>query len=152
MTAPHNIEAERRVLGTLLAFYTPDALKAVQATGLKPGDFYWEQHAVVYAAIVTVGERDGYADALTVHRHLASDEDMTVWLQGLVSYADANGYLACARIVHEDATWRQWRHDTLDALDAIHERDETAFWNAVRRLRVDQTTGALKVIDGDRAA
>jgi replicative DNA helicase len=152
VTAPHNVEAERRVLGTLLAFYTPDALTAVQATGLKAWDFYWEQHRVVYETIVAVGERDGYADVLTVHRHLASDEDMMVWLEGLVSYADANGYLAGARIVHEDGTWRRWLDATLDAVDAIHERDEDAFWNAVGRLRADQPAGALKVIDGDRAA
>lgn len=49
-TAPHNTEAERRLLGALLV--QPDRLTHTRDTSLEPGDFYTPEHARIYTAIL----------------------------------------------------------------------------------------------------
>lgn len=58
---PHNAEAERAVLGSLLI--DPDALYEVQDTGLDASDFFVERHALIYRAICDTA-RSGPMDYL----------------------------------------------------------------------------------------
>lgn len=159
---PICIDAERRVLGTLLVFFTPTMLASVRAAGVRPDDFYWRQHEAVYRAIIALDAKDGFVDALTVSRFLAGQRHARSgnWfvrvggearLAELGAYADANGYMVGARIVAEDGRWRRWLDATHEALEAIYDRDEDAFWTAVGRVRED-ASGALRVIDGGEAA
>lgn len=69
-TLPHNLEAERAVLGAVL-IYNDLYLKAARAIQ-SPHDFYRRAHAVIWESIVTLLERPhGKADIVTVKDHLA---------------------------------------------------------------------------------
>ncbi len=61
--APHNIEAEEAVLGSLLI--DPDAIFKV-ASFLRPDDFYREKNGWIYAAILDLHERREPADFVTL--------------------------------------------------------------------------------------
>jgi replicative DNA helicase len=65
--APHSVEAEEAVLGSILI--NPDALVDV-AGFLKPSDFYILRNGYVYEAIVIVHERGDAVDNLTVIQEL----------------------------------------------------------------------------------
>lgn len=61
--APHNVEAEEAVLGSLLI--DPDAIFRV-ASFLRPDDFYREKNGWIYAAILDLHERREPADFVTL--------------------------------------------------------------------------------------
>src|SRR5690606_19122255 len=60
---PHNLDAERAVLGSLLI--DRDAIIKV-APILEPADFYDRRHATLYRAIVTLYHRRTPADLITL--------------------------------------------------------------------------------------
>lgn len=69
LAPPHNLEAERSVLGAiLLSDVTLYGL--VIEDGLRPEDFYREQHATVFAAMLDLYERSEPVDTLTVTEQL----------------------------------------------------------------------------------
>jgi len=65
--APHSIEAEEAVLGSLLI--DPDAILRV-ASFLKPQDFYREKNGWIYGAILDLHERREPADFVTLCEEL----------------------------------------------------------------------------------
>jgi len=66
---PHNLEAERMLLGTLLTFpYQTDAVFVL----LRSEDFYKPQHAAVYAAILQQREHGNPVDAVSMVAALES--------------------------------------------------------------------------------
>lgn len=158
---PVTLDAERRLLGTLLAFYTPPAVENVRGTGLKPGDFYWRSHEIVYRAVVAVHEAGEHVDPVTVNAFLAARANPRggTWLDAaggparteyLAAFADANAYVTCARIVAEDARWRRWQRCLWAAGEAVAAKDDGAFWAAISHVRDDVLPGSgLRVIDGD---
>lgn len=60
---PHNVEAERAVLGALLI--DPDAYYRV-STFLRPNDFYMTRHAWMYEAMLALHERGEAVDYVTL--------------------------------------------------------------------------------------
>lgn len=64
---PHNIEAERGVLGSLII--DPEALDQI-ADKLTPDDFYRESHRAIYQAILTITARHEEADYITIQDEL----------------------------------------------------------------------------------
>ncbi len=66
---PHNLEAEQSVLGAiLLSDRTMHAL--VIEEGLRPDDFYREQHGAIYRAMLELYDASEPVDVLTVSEHL----------------------------------------------------------------------------------
>jgi replicative DNA helicase len=163
LAPPQNLDAERRVLGSLIVFYSPPLTEKVKATGLKPGDFYYRRHEVVYRAVLALTLTGSHVDPMTVTAFLARQRrDEGSWLdvaggEGYVEYlacfADANGVVDCARFLAEDGRWRRWLAAMHGAIEAAHVRDEEAFWEAVGRVRCDVLPGeSLRVIDGEGEA
>lgn len=162
-SVPVTLDAERKVLGTLLVFYTRAALDAVEATGLKPADFYWRQHEAVYRSVLALHRADEWVDTLTVTRFLAAqphDSTGGTWLEAvggparveyLAAFADANAFMTCARIVAEDGRWRRWLNALHSAHDAIESRDEEGFWAAIGSVREDVLPRSLRVVEGEAA-
>ena len=64
---PHDLEAERAVLGSILI--DRDAVNAVRDL-LEPGDFYAEKHSQIYGAAVALADRGEPIDVLTLHAQL----------------------------------------------------------------------------------
>jgi replicative DNA helicase len=66
---PHNLEAEESVLGAIL-ISDRSMYALVIEEGLRPEDFYRDQHRAVYAAMLELYEQSRPIDALTVVEHL----------------------------------------------------------------------------------
>ena len=165
MTA--NLEAERELLGTLLAFYKPGLIPVAQAAGLAPSDFYWTAHAAIYKAILRLHARDDHVDTLTVTRFLLEQPhpDAGTWLdhvggpaqvEFLACFAEGNGYRERCAIVHQDAEARRSLQAAHEALDAAHDRDWEAYWEAWQRMEPgwlrERFESKLRVIEGGKAA
>lgn len=163
VSPPVNLEAEQRVLGTLLVFYKPQLVHVVQAAGVKWMDFYREQHRIIYRAIVRMHSDGEFVDDVTVARFLECQRHQTrgTWLEAaggrgtlelLQCGACVNGLREYALIVAEDGRWRRWLNAMFDALESIGLRDEPSFWSALARVREDVTPVGLTVVDGEKAA
>lgn len=166
MTAPEPItlDAEHRVLGTLLTFYDPALTQKAHGTGLKPADFYYRQHEVIYRAILALDTAGEWVDVLTVtrfltgHRHAGSglsfleEAGGAARVEFVACFADANAFVTCARIVAEDARFRRWMYAMYEGLEALRSRDEKRFWRAMSDVKQDVLPTALRVIDGEGEA
>lgn len=72
MTAPHDIDAERAVLGSVLL--SPPVLGPIQLDGgLRADDFYSDRHQRIFAAILTLDSASRPIDQFTVSADLAAD-------------------------------------------------------------------------------
>ncbi len=108
---PHSTEAERSVLGTILAL--PGVLPDVLARGLAPGDFYAPRWGAAFAAILALDSRGEAIDTVTVGAELASGAygdavpdlaDLTAEVRDVPSLAHAETY--AGRVV-DDARLRR---------------------------------------------
>ena len=110
-TPPHNIEAEKSVLGAV--FIKPAAFDEV-ATNLAVDDFFLPAHREIFEAMVTIDKRRQALDVIAVADELKT-HGMLARLDGGQSYLNelANGVptaenvLHYARLVREKATLRR---------------------------------------------
>jgi replicative DNA helicase len=166
---PQNIEAEQEVLGTMLSFYKPELVHIAQAAGLKRGDFHKHVHEAIYRAILVLHGRGEHVDARTVAHFLSKEQTKekeprsfleyvggNAQLDLLSMYATLNGFRERCLIVAEDGRWRRWLHALYEAIESVHDRDDSSFWLAIGRVREEVPEGAelptLRVVDGGRAA
>lgn len=80
---PHNIEAERSVLGGILI--DPQALLKVFEI-IAPDDFYQESHKIIYRAIIELFENNEPYDLIKLHDHLLK--------KGIIQNVGGVAYLA----------------------------------------------------------
>ncbi|MEC8025514.1 MAG: DnaB-like helicase N-terminal domain-containing protein, partial [Myxococcota bacterium] len=69
-SSPHNVEAERRVLG---AFLKDPSLVSTHGEELDESDFHHEPHRHLFSAMKTVTEDGQVIDVVTVGEQLAKD-------------------------------------------------------------------------------
>jgi hypothetical protein len=152
LAAPSSIEAERELIGTLLALYKPQLVHIAETTGLTPCDFYWKQLEAIYRAVLQVHARGEHVDTMTVARFLASQPHETdgSWLEAVGGRAQVEG-LACFTVTY-DGRWRRWLRALYDAEESVHDRDTERFWEAIARVREDVLPGELRVIEGRKDA
>jgi replicative DNA helicase len=163
LAPPSSIEAERELIGTLLALYKPQLVHIAETTGLTPRDFYWKQHEAMYRAVLQVHARGEHVDTMTVARFLSSQLHETdgSWLEAVGGRAQVEG-LACftvtygfrerCAIVHQDGQWRRWLCALYEAEESIHDRNSERFWAAIARVREDILPGELHVVQGEGRA
>ena len=153
---PSNVDAERELLGSLLAYFTPEAFEAVRAI-VRDDDFYSRRHQIVWRGISAVAGQGGHADMTTVGYFLAGRSDSakrsyldlcggSAMLATLVSYSVVHGVGDRARIIAKDAEWRRRLVMHRGAAEACLLRDERAYEAAVGGER------RLRVIEGGEAA
>ena len=65
---PHNLDAERAVLGAILLEGREALPRVVEV--LRPSDFYTEAHRTIYQAMLTLFDRGAPVDALTLSEEL----------------------------------------------------------------------------------
>jgi replicative DNA helicase len=161
VSPPTNLEAEQRVLGTMLVFYKPQLVHVVQAAGVRWSDFYHDRNRIIYRAILKMHGAGEHVEAGTVARFLECQRHATAgsWLVAaggrgtlelLECGAHAAGFREYALIVAEDGRWRRWLNAMFDALESIGMRDEPAFWTALARVREDLSPGELHVVEGGK--
>ncbi|EKD92498.1 MAG: hypothetical protein ACD_28C00418G0006 [uncultured bacterium] len=139
---PHNLEAEKSVLGSLLI--DKDAILKV-ADMLMPDDFYFEQNAMIYRAILELFQKRSPIDLLTMANILEEKEQMDTvggrtylaeLTQSVITSTHVPQYAA---IVKSKATLRKLiragqritalGYDETEELEALLEDSEKALFN-----------------------
>lgn len=150
-------QAERELLGALLAYWRSDVFADAQAV-LVDDDWSDPRHKIIWRAIAALADREDHVDTTTLGYFLTGQHDAARrtyldlaggngYLAALVSYAVPHGVVERARIVHADGTWRRRLRSALEQMEACHARDEAAYQRA---LGVESPR--LRVIHGERAA
>ncbi len=150
VTPPHNLEAEQSVLGAiLLSDHSMYAM--VIEEGLRPEDFYRDQHRAIYEAMLAQYEESEPVDVLTVVERLrqtgkldsAGGVSGVDELPGLVpAVGHARRY---AQIVRENALLRRLLKASYEVQESVLER------NAAPRELVEQAEKTmLEVARDDR--
>jgi replicative DNA helicase len=109
---PHNLEAEQSVLGAILLADTT-LYGLVINEGLKPEQFYREQHATIYRAMLRLYEESREIDVLTVTEELKQTGELEqvggpAMVDALAGAAPAAGNVReYARIVQSNALLRR---------------------------------------------
>ena len=107
---PHNLEAERSLLGSVLLDH--DVMLDI-ADEINAGDFYEERHNLIYAAIIHLYEKHRPIDVLTLSNRLSETGELeevggsaylTELVNGVPSAAHAKHY---AEIVNAKSTLRK---------------------------------------------
>ncbi len=108
---PHNLEAEKSVLGAVLLDERHLHSLLVEEQ-LRPEHFYREQHGLVFAAMLELYENDRKIDYLTVSEKLRQDGKLelvggTAVIDELAGWVPAAGHAReYGRIVHDNAKLR----------------------------------------------
>lgn len=138
---PHNLDAERELLGSLLAYYTPEVLQGCRAA-MDGEAFYWRPggvkvHEIVWRAICAVADAGDHVDVLTVSRFLgrtraASGSFLDLvggegTLHVLASHAVVAGVVERAVMIHEDGEWRRRLVKAQREVEACYVRDPVAY-------------------------
>jgi replicative DNA helicase len=109
---PHNLEAERSVLGAILLTGAQALEPIMLEERLRAQHFYREQHALVYTAMLTLAQRRDPIDTLTVCAQLTQHDALEQAggrgaVDELAGWVPAAGHFrAYARIVRDLATRR----------------------------------------------
>src|SRR6187399_1484017 len=110
-TPPHNLEAEKSVLGSI--FIKPAAFDEV-ATSIAPDDFFLPAHREIFEAMLAIDKRRqaldviAVADELKIHGMLARLDGGQSYLNELANgVPTAGNVLHYARLVREKATLRR---------------------------------------------
>lgn len=132
IAAPHNLEAERSVLGAILL--APTCLRGlIVGEGLRPEHFYRDTHRLIFAAMTAMSDAQQHVDVLTVTAHLAAAgtldqaggkaaiDELTGGVPGL------GGVRRYAQLVIESWRWHQRLSSTYEQQRAIVSSDEAAF-------------------------
>src|SRR5436189_5356791 len=73
---PHNLDAERAVLGAVLLEGREALPRVVEV--LRPSDFYTEAHRAIYQAMLTLFDRGAPVDSLTLNEELRRADQLQV--------------------------------------------------------------------------
>lgn len=126
---PHNIDAERAVLGASLI--NPKALN-VALEGLQREDFYREAHRHVFDAMATLAERSEPVDLVTVRHELERAQAIDAaggiaYLAGLIDGVPSVETIApWCRIIREAGALRRLHADALRLAERVLKGNETA--------------------------
>ena len=126
-TLPHNLDAERSVLGAILVHN--DAFN-MAAQVIDSGDFYRDAHRRVFDRMVTLSERGDAIDFITLKEELARTGDLdevggpsyiAALADGVPRSANVEYY---ARIVKEKSTLRSLIHSANKILSEAYEAEQ----------------------------
>lgn len=125
---PHNPDAERSVLGTVLL--SPACLDALLVDrGLRPAHFYLPRHQLLFATMTDLRDANKAVDALTVCEHLKAAGEIhnaggEPYVQSLSAQVESVSNVGrYAEIVVEHATMRRVRDGAQTILRGVEARD-----------------------------
>ena len=146
-TLPHNLDAERSILGAILVFNDAYNL-AVQV--VEPRDFYRDAHRRIFEGMISLNERNQAIDFITLKEELARNGDLDA-VGGpsyVASLADgvprATNVEYYARIVKEKATLRNLIFAANKILTNAYEADQES------DLILDEAESAIFAVADDR--
>jgi replicative DNA helicase len=128
VSPPHNLDAEQSVLGAILLSEKP-MYGLVIEDGLKPDDFFRDQHRLVFGAILELYNRSESIDPVTVSEHLRQAGTLEeaggeVGVHALAGAVPAAGHVRqYGRIVRENSLLRRLRATALDIQQSVAGRE-----------------------------
>jgi replicative DNA helicase len=146
-TLPHNLEAERSVLGAILLHNEAFNLAAEL---IDSGDFYRDAHRRIFDKMVKLSERGGAIDLVTLKEELGRSGDLdevggpayiTALVDGVPRSMNVEHY---ARIIKEKATLRNLIYSANKILATAYEGEEDA------EVILDQAEHAIFAIADDK--
>jgi replicative DNA helicase len=146
-TLPHNLEAERSVLGAILLHNEAFNLAAEV---IDTGDFYRDAHRRIFDKMVKLAERGGAIDLVTLKEELGRSGDLdevggpayiTALVDGVPRSMNVEHY---ARIIKEKATLRSLIFSANKILATAYEAEEDA------DVILDQAEHAIFAIADDK--
>jgi replicative DNA helicase len=146
-TLPHNLEAERSVLGAILVYNDAFNL-AVQV--IQPADFYRDAHRRIFDKMISLNERNHAIDFVTLKEELsrAGELDDVGGPAYIASLADgvprATNVEYYSRIVKEKATLRNLIYAANKILTNAYEADQES------DLILDEAESAIFSVADDR--
>jgi replicative DNA helicase len=146
-TLPHNLEAERSVLGAILVHN--DAFN-LAAQVIEPADFYRDAHRRIFDKMISLNERNHAIDFITLKEELAraGELDEVGGPAYVASLADgvprATNVEYYARIVKEKATLRNLIYAANKILTNAYEADQES------DLILDEAESAIFSVADDR--
>ena len=146
-TLPHNLEAERSVLGAILVHN--DAFN-LAAQVIEPADFYRDAHRRIFDKMISLNERNHAIDFVTLKEELAraGELDEVGGPAYVASLADgvprATNVEYYARIVKEKATLRNLIYAANKILTNAYEADQES------DLILDEAESAIFAVADDR--
>jgi replicative DNA helicase len=126
---PHNLEAEKAVLGTFLL--NDSAVADVQSL-LEPADFYDPRHQEIFRTVLELAESSKPVDAVTLINELERKELLEkiggpAYVTGLEQYVISPGnVLHHARIVHEKSLLRRLIRTATEISDEAYTESDNA--------------------------
>src|SRR6476469_693739 len=126
---PHNLEAERSVLGAIL-IHNEAFNFAVEIVG--PGDFFRDAHRRIFEKMIALGERSDAIDLVTLKEALAQSGDLEevggpAYIASLVDGVPRSTNVEYyARIVKEKSTLRALIFSANKILGSAYEADQEA--------------------------
>jgi replicative DNA helicase len=129
-TPPHNISAEKSVLGALLL--DDHHMHALIELQLKPDHFYAPEHRAVFEVMVGLYNRDSKIDHLTVAEQLEQNGRLdelggSAMVEELAAWVPASGHAAeYGRIVREQAMLRSLLDASYSGIAAVQNREGSA--------------------------
>jgi len=146
-TLPHNLEAERSVLGAILVHN--DAFN-LAAQVVEPADFYRDAHRRIYDKMISLNERNNAIDFITLKEELSRAGDLDevggpAYIASLVDGVPrATNVEYYARIVKEKATLRNLIYAANKILTNAYEADQES------DLILDEAESAIFSVADDR--
>lgn len=143
---PQNIEAEQSVLGSLLL--DKEAVIKI-ADMLNPEDFYRDDHAIIYDAILVLFEKRSPIDIITLTNYLEKEKKLKTiggasYLTTLVNCVPSAAHVKhYAEIVHTKATLRrlisaatniiQFGYNEIEDVDSVLDKAESELLNVSQK-------------------
>ena len=146
-TLPHNLEAERSVLGAILVHN--DAFN-LAAQVVEPADFYRDAHRRIYDKMISLNERNNAIDFITLKEELSRAGELDevggpAYIASLVDGVPrATNVEYYARIVKEKATLRNLIYAANKILTNAYEADQES------DLILDEAESAIFSVADDR--
>jgi len=146
-TLPHNLEAERSVLGAILVYN--DAFN-LAAQVIEPADFYRDAHRRIFDKMISLNERNHAIDFVTLKEELAragelDDVGGPAYIASLVDGVPrATNVEYYSRIVKEKATLRNLIYAANKILTNAYEADQES------DLILDEAESAIFAVADDR--
>lgn len=159
--APHNLEAERAVLGALLMNFS-DALLDSVAYYVGPDDFYRTAHQAVYRALNTVKNKGGAVDPVTLADELRAAGELekaggAAYLADLIGAAPmaANAsyyakivqdYSLRRRMIGAGQSLMHQAHDRSIETEAVLQNAEQSVFELSKRRKISEYAASKELI------
>jgi replicative DNA helicase len=127
---PHNVTAEKSVLGAVLL--DDRHMHALIELQLKPEHFYRPEHRAVFASMLALYARDGKIDHLTVSESLEQNGQLAElggagMVEELAAWVPATGHAAeYGRIVREQSQMRSLLDASHQSIASVQNREASA--------------------------